>query len=167
MPASTSPGFSGAILQGFTEARPHFPSGGFLFWPNNDSCRDLVPAGCSCCQGVDFLHAERCDPVRPQLWQPGTPHSHMVFGAPLNSAIPSYTDHMDFPGGSGGKESACNAGDPGSIPGLGRSPGGGHGNPLQYSCLENLKNRNLVGYSPWGHKESDMTERLTRHDRLS
>ena len=38
---------------------------------------------------------------------------------------------------SAGKESACNAGDPGSIPGLGRSSGGGHGNPLQYSCLEN------------------------------
>ena len=44
---------------------------------------------------------------------------------------------MGFPGGSIGKESACNAGDLGSIPGLGRSPGGGHGNPLQYSCLEN------------------------------
>ena len=42
---------------------------------------------------------------------------------------------MDFPGGSDGKESACNVGGPGSIPGLGRSPGGGHGNPLQYSCL--------------------------------
>ena len=40
-------------------------------------------------------------------------------------------------GGSGGKESACNTEDPGSVPGLGRSPGGGHGNPLQYSCLEN------------------------------
>ena len=42
-----------------------------------------------------------------------------------------------FPGGSDGKESVCNAGDLGLIPGLGRSPGGGHGNPLQYSCLEN------------------------------
>ena len=42
-----------------------------------------------------------------------------------------------FPGGSEGKASACNAGDPGSIPGLGRSPGEGNGNPLQYSCLEN------------------------------
>ena len=42
-----------------------------------------------------------------------------------------------FPGGSDGKESACNAEDPGSSPGSGRSPGGGHGNPLQYSCLEN------------------------------
>ena len=42
-----------------------------------------------------------------------------------------------FPGGSDGKASACNAGDPGSIPGLGRSPGEGNGNPLQYSCMEN------------------------------
>ena len=43
----------------------------------------------------------------------------------------------DFPGGSDSKVSAYNAGDPGSIPGLGRSPGEGNGNPLQYSCLEN------------------------------
>ena len=42
-----------------------------------------------------------------------------------------------FPGGSAGKESACNAGDLSSIPGSGRSPGGGHDHPLQYSCLEN------------------------------
>ena len=42
-----------------------------------------------------------------------------------------------FPGGSDGKESACNAGDLGSIPVSGRSPGEGNGNPLQYSCLEN------------------------------
>ena len=48
---------------------------------------------------------------------------------------------MGFPGGSDGKECACNAGDPGSIPGLGRSPGEGNGNPLQYSYLENSMNR--------------------------
>ena len=42
-----------------------------------------------------------------------------------------------FPGGSDGEEFTCNAGDLDSIPGLGRSPGGGHGNPLQHSCLEN------------------------------
>ena len=48
---------------------------------------------------------------------------------------------MGFPGGSDGKESTCNAGDLGSIPGLGRSPGGGHGYPLQYSCLENSMDR--------------------------
>ena len=46
---------------------------------------------------------------------------------------------LGFPGGSDCKESTCNAGDLGSIPGLGRSPGGGHGNPLQYSCLENSR----------------------------
>ena len=48
---------------------------------------------------------------------------------------------MGFPGGSNGKESACSVGDLGSIPGLGRSPGGGNGNPLQYSCLENSTDR--------------------------
>ena len=69
---------------------------------------------------------------------------------------------VGFPGGSDGKESACNAGDLGLIPGLGRSPGGGHGNPLQYSCLENPHGqRRLAGYSPWGRKESDMTEQLS------
>ena len=56
---------------------------------------------------------------------------------------------MELPCGSEGGESTCSAGDLGSIPGLGRSPGGEHGKPLQYSCL--------VGYSPWGRKESDMT----------
>ena len=45
--------------------------------------------------------------------------------------------YVGFPGGSDGKASACNAEDPGSIPGSGRSPGEGNGNPLQYSCLEN------------------------------
>ena len=67
---------------------------------------------------------------------------------------------LDFPG-SDGKESACSVGDLGLIPGLGRPPGGGHGNPLQYSCLENPHGqRSLAGYSPWGHKELDMTEQL-------
>ena len=48
---------------------------------------------------------------------------------------------MGFPGGSDGKESACNTKDPGLIPGLGRSPREGNGNPLQYSCLENSIDR--------------------------
>ena len=68
-----------------------------------------------------------------------------------------------FPGGSVHKESVCIVGDLGLIVGLGRSPGGGHGNPLQYSCLENPHGqRSLVGYSPWGCKELDMTEQLAR-----
>ena len=48
---------------------------------------------------------------------------------------------MGFPGASDSKESTCNVGDLDSIPGLGRCPGGGYGNPLQYSCLENLMDR--------------------------
>ena len=69
---------------------------------------------------------------------------------------------MDFPGSSADKESMCNAGatgDKGLLPGLGRTPGGGHDNPFQYSCLENLHGqRSLVGDRPWSHKESDTTE---------
>ena len=69
---------------------------------------------------------------------------------------------LGFPDESDSKEFVCNVGDLTSIPGLGRFPGGGHGNPLQYSCLENPHGqRNLVGYSPWGRKESDVTEQLS------
>jgi len=64
-----------------------------------------------------------------------------------------------FRDGSDGKESTCNVGDMGLIPGLGRFPGGGHGNPLQYSCLENPRGqRSLEGYSAWGHKVSDTSD---------
>ena len=56
---------------------------------------------------------------------------------------------LGFPVGSDGKESACNEGDLGLVPGLRRSLGGGHGNPLQYSCLEKPHGqRSLAGYSP-------------------
>ena len=74
-----------------------------------------------------------------------------------------------FPGSSGGKESACHTGDLGSSPGSGKSPGVGHGNPLEYSCLENPHGqRCLAGYSPWGCKESDMTGQLsTAHTSVS
>ena len=63
-----------------------------------------------------------------------------------------------FPGGSYCKEPTCNEGDPGSIPGSGWYPRQGNSYPLQYSCLENSMDR---GNSPWGFKESDMTEWLT------
>ena len=62
--------------------------------------------------------------------------------------------YLGFPGGPDDKESPCNAGDLGSIPGLGRSPGEGKGYPLQYSCLDNPHGqRILAGYSPWGYKK--------------
>ena len=72
---------------------------------------------------------------------------------------------MGFPGGSGVKESTCNAGgtgNTGSIPGSGRSSGGGHGNPLQYSCLENPMDRGV-----WRVTVHSMTKRWTQLKRLS
>ena len=69
---------------------------------------------------------------------------------------------MGFPGGSDSKESTCNVGDLGSIPGLGRSPGGGHGNPLQYSCLENSMDR-----VAWWATVHGVTKSPTRLKRLS
>ena len=65
-----------------------------------------------------------------------------------------------------GKESACSAGDTGSMPGLGRSPGAGNGNPLQYSCLDNPMDRGAWwATSPWV-AESDTTERLSTHTQV-
>ena len=71
-----------------------------------------------------------------------------------------------FPGGSDGKESACNARDLGSIPRLGRSSGGGHGHPLQCSCLKNSMDRRAwwATFSTWNCKESDTTEWLSTHN---
>ena len=65
-----------------------------------------------------------------------------------------------FPGSSEVKESASNVGDPGSIPGSGRSPGEGNGTPLQYSCLENPMDKEPGGLQSTGRKESDTTEQL-------
>ena len=64
---------------------------------------------------------------------------------------------VDFPSGSDGKEPACNKGDLGFIPGLGRSPGEGNGYPPVFFPRKFHEQRSLVGYSPWGHKESNMT----------
>ena len=88
---------------------------------------------------------------RPQHWtahllragrRASSSHSH------LQSYFPGGTG---FPGGWDGKESACSAGEPGSVPGLGRPCREGNGNPLRYSHLDGQ--RSLAGYSPWGHKK--------------
>ena len=68
--------------------------------------------------------------------------------------------YRGFPGGSDGKESACNVGNLGSIPGSGRSPGEGHSNPLQYSCLENPMERGAWQATVHGVSELDATEAL-------
>ena len=83
-----------------------------------------------------------------------------IYKVKQNKARYAYT--WGFPGGSHGKEFACNVGDPGLLPGLGRSPGEGNGNPFWYSCLENPMYRGAWrATSPWGHRESDTTEQLT------
>ena len=103
------------------------------------------------------------------------PLSLQKWGARMGPSLEEAGTHQDSPalsfsgvsvqgflGSSAGKESACNAGDLGSVPWLGRSPAGRHGNPLQYFCLENLHGqRSLVGYRSWGCKESYTTERLS------
>ena len=96
------------------------PSGKGL-WKNKDSLLMAVVK--------IFLASEQKKPLRVQLWA---------------KMCQQYTDtyqRVGFPGGSEDKASTCNAGDPGLIPGLGRSPGEGNGNPLQYSCLENPVDR--------------------------
>ena len=87
----------------------------------------------------------------------------LMGGAMFNKSLIQFSaDRKGFPGGSVVKESACNAGVPGSIPGLGYSPGKGNSNPLQCPCAWRLHGqRNGVGYSPWGHKKSDTTEQLS------
>ena len=71
---------------------------------------------------------------------------------------------MDFPGGSDGKASAYNAGDPGSIPGLGRSPGEGNGNPLQYLAWKIPRTKKPGGLYSRGHKSQARLKRLNNND---
>ena len=72
----------------------------------------------------------------------------------------SFVSSLGLPGGSEGRGSACNVGDPGLIPGSGRSPGEGNGNPLQYPCLGNPMNRGAWQATVHRVAKSDMTERL-------
>ena len=92
----------------------------------------------------------------PIHWQVG------VYISPISLNLGELvTSIWNFPVVFEGKAPARNAGDLGSIPGSGRSPGEGSGNPLQDPCLEKShERRSLVGYSPWGRKESDTTEQL-------
>ena len=123
----------------------------------------LCPTLRDTCQAPRFMRFSRQEyfsgllcPPPGDLHDPGVKSTSLTFPALAGGFLPL------IPGGSDSKESACSVGDLGLIPGLGRSPGGGHGNSLQYSCLENPQGqRSLVGYSPWGHNESDMAEWLS------
>ena len=90
-------------------------------------------------------------------------HIHKSFIYIDNMYMHIYMYIYSFSGGSNSKEAACNSEDPGLIPRLERSPDGGHGNPLQYSCLKNSMDSGAwrATYNPWGPKELDTTEQLT------
>ena len=96
----------------------------------------------------------------PAVWETG--FDPWVGKIPLRRDRLPTPVFLGFPCGLAGKESTCNVGDLGSIPGLGRFPGEGKGYPLQYSGLENAMD---YIYSPWGCKELDTTERLSLHFR--
>ena len=96
-------------------------------------------------QTVKHLPAMRETQVRFLGWEDPLEKEMATHSSILASPAPhpkkGLKETLGFPGGSEVKASACNAGDPGSIPGSGRSPGEGNGNPLQYSCLENPMDR--------------------------
>ena len=79
----------------------------------------------------------------------------------LKSIQGKVSEIVGLPGSSAVKNPPANSGDLGSIPGLGRSPEEGKGIPLMFLPGESHGQRSLVGYSPWGHKESDTTEQLS------
>ena len=89
----------------------------------------------------------------PEQSPGATGGTDLAFSKTWKPATVAFGD-LGFPGGSDGKESACNAGGLGLVLGPGRSLGEGHGNPLQYSCLKCHGQRSLAGYSPWDGKES-------------
>ena len=109
---------------------------------------------------ADFRKGEQSQHVEAKMSScPGGVHSEMALKPSHHCGF-----HVASPDGSAGKESTCNAGDTGdagSIPVLGRSTGGGNGQPAPVFLPEKFHGqRSLVGYSPWGCKELDMTERL-------
>ena len=115
--------------------------GSNLSWFSLWSVADLQCQVHFCCDAWLFRYIHRC------ILFYSLPYCGFRLPTPVFSG---------FPCGSAGKESACNEGDLGLIPELGRSPGKGEGYPLWYSGLENS-----TDYSPWGHKELDTTERLS------
>ena len=118
---------------------------------------------------VSFVISERAH-MSEYFFQ--TLYSVPLYHLSILAPVPHFLNYCNFnkswtfSGGSDGKESACNVEDLDLIPGLGRSPREGNGNPLQCSCLENPHGqRSLVGYSLFGHKEFDMTEWLSTHSK--
>ena len=98
-----------------------------------------------------------------ELWWTGRPGLLRFMGS--QRVRHNWVTGLNWTDCSDGKESACSAGDLGSIPGLWRSSGEGNGNPFQYSCLNSMHREAWQASSPWSHKELDVTERLTHAHR--
>ena len=121
------------------------------------SRREQIPSGWNqALLGKCHLQGPQHDPLLPTVLS-AEGQVFMTCGEPLASSIALL--ETGFPGGSDGRDSACHVGDPGLIPGLGRTPGEGNenGNPLLHSCLENSTDRG-DWQATWGLKELDMTE---------
>ena len=120
---------------------PKFPTGTFMVgWHNQHGPRITLCTRHSPCQsygGFQKVLHDLCDYSGHYLPFQQLQNNYRSF----LSIYYRFRWRKSFPCNSVSKESACSAGDPGSIPGLGRSPGEGNGDPLQYSCLENLKDR--------------------------
>ena len=119
-----------------------------LKWHLIGSLISLITSACSCLLPIFLLDYFSLLKVLYISW------THIIYSSYV---LKMYSEFVDFPGGSDGKESACRAGDPGWILGLGRSPGEGNSNPLQYSCLGNLMDR-----SAWQATALRVTQSRTR-----
>ena len=122
-------------------------------------------SGCGCTAPLGFWVPE--PRPSPELQLPSNSaglHVLPLDPRPQHFCLPSRS--WGLPPGLSGKESTCSdTGDAGSIPGSGRSPGGGHGNPLQYSCLENPMHREAWRATVHGLQESNMTEQQNHHHK--
>ena len=154
MGEESAPSVQAGMTPGRHTPPPHLPAGTA---PIAHGETDLVTYSMSSVPGLDSPLPYRCFPgmasqnksfasntLRVCSW--GTQAESRAQACFVLVALSLYLhwQHGGFPGGSDGKASACNAGHQGSIPGLGRSPGEGNGNPLQYSCLENPMDRGAL-----------------------
>ena len=126
--------------------------------PTPDPCPQAWPPSCGFSSSIQ---APKPAGSRSGFSASSPPWSVHCPPAPANHQVwlfdPFHSSHMGFPHSSVSKESTCNAGDPGSIPRLGRSPGEENGNALQYSCLENPMDRGAWQKQSMGLQESDTT----------